>query len=496
MTNVNNFLNSYKEILYLIFLSLIFALTVQSFELFKGNANYLIYAIKEFDDNKLQYDWIANQAHHLPLFTYFNNLLIKIFSKKVIYVVHYILLGMTSFFLFLISKNLYPEIKKKNLKVIWFSFFIFLFHEKSFFSGVAGQTSIDAGYQPASFAILFFISIYFFIIEKNFLSVVFVCLSASFHPTYVLHSGFLILGILGSYLIQKKYRNCLKIFLVYFILILPITLYIIFNFLMIDENLSLLGKKILLDRIPHHANINSWATYKDIFFLCLYFYSLFLIKNNRRFFIFFSIFGFFPILLSVFQYFINIDSLALSFPWRSSVFIAPISSIIILSYFLKKIQLEKLKLRILSFLLIISVSSFFFIKSHYIKDLNKEFKYKLVLTNEIKKNFDLIDRILTPTDLDYIRMNSGLPVFINWKHHTFRYDQLIEWRERVDLADNFYESKSFTEQLINLQKIQKIDEVSHILIRRNDLDIKCKDFINHDIFSLVSVSDCYKIKVN
>ena len=104
--------------------------------------------------------------------------------------------------------------------------------------------------------------------------------------------------------------------------------------------------------------------------------------------------------------------------------------------------------------MIISISSFFFIKSHYIKDLIKEFKYKLVLTNEIKKNFDLIDRILTPTDLDYIRMNSGLPVFINWKHHAFRYDQLIEWRKRVDLADNFYQSKSFTEQLINLQKFK------------------------------------------
>ena len=100
MSNVNNFLNSYKEIIYLIFLSFIFAITVQSFELFKGNANYLIYAIKEFDDNKLQNDWIANQAHHLPLFTHFNNILIKIFSKKVIYVVHYILLGMTSFFYF------------------------------------------------------------------------------------------------------------------------------------------------------------------------------------------------------------------------------------------------------------------------------------------------------------------------------------------------------------------------------------------------------------
>ena len=118
------------------------------------------------------------------------------------------------------------------------------------------------------------------------------------------------------------------------------------------------------------------------------------------------------------------------------------------------------------------------------------------MTNEIKKNFDLIDRILTPTDLDYIRMNSGLPVFINWKHHAFRYDQLIEWRKRVDLADNFYQSENFTDQLVNLQKIQKTEEVSHILIRKNDLDKKCKDFINHDIFSLVSVSDCYKSKVN
>ena len=36
--------------------------------------------IKQFDDNKLQNDWIANQAHHLPLFTHFNNILIKIFS--------------------------------------------------------------------------------------------------------------------------------------------------------------------------------------------------------------------------------------------------------------------------------------------------------------------------------------------------------------------------------------------------------------------------------
>ena len=54
------FFNSHEKIIYLIFLSFIFAMTVQQFELFKGNANHFIHSIKEFDENKLQNDLIAN----------------------------------------------------------------------------------------------------------------------------------------------------------------------------------------------------------------------------------------------------------------------------------------------------------------------------------------------------------------------------------------------------------------------------------------------------
>ena len=485
-----------NEIIFIIFLSAIFASTTQVFELFKGNANYLVYSIKDFDFNKLQNDWIANQPNHIPLFTYFNNLLIKFFSKDIIYLIHYLLLGITALYLYLISRNLFPKISQKNLIVIWFAIFTFIFHEKSFFSGVAGQTLIDQGYQPSSFAVFFFLGIYFFLIEKIFLSVLFICLGASFHPTYVLHSGFVILGILSAYFWLKKYQNCFKIIIYYSILILPITLFIIINFLLIDKSFTLLGQKILLNRIPHHANIHYWATYKDLFFLIIYFYSLYLIKDKKRFFIFFSIFGLCPIVLSFIQYFININSLALAFPWRSSVFIGPLSSIIIFSFFLEKIKFEKFKPEAFSFFLFIFISGFFFIKSHYIKDLNNEFRKNLILTEEIKNNFNLIERILIPTNLDYVRMNSGIPIFVDWKLHAFRYDQLIEWKKRVDLADDFYKSKSFSDQLVNLQKIKKIENISHILIKRNVLDIKCKDLINHKVFSLVNVNDCYENRVN
>ena len=103
---------------------------------------------------------------------------------------------------------------------------------------------------------------------------------------------------------------------------------------------------------------------------------------------------------------------------------------------------------------------------------------------------------MIPSDLDFIRMNTGLPVFIDWKHHAFRYDQLIEWRLRIDLADNFYKSKTFKEQILNLNKIRKIDKISHILIKKDDLKIECKSLITHKIFALVNANKCFVDGIN
>ncbi|MDC2985418.1 hypothetical protein OAY24_01760 [Candidatus Pelagibacter sp.] len=482
---------SNNDLLIYIFLSFLFVLTIQIFDPFRGNAAHLIHSIKFFETNKLENDWIANQAHHLPVFVQFNYFLIKFSSSKIIYFIHGILLALCALYLFLISKSLFPKLEIQNLSIIWFALFTILFHENSFFSGVAGQSVIDVGYQPASFGILFFIGIYYFLIKRYFLCILFICLSASFHPTYILHSGFLVLSILTYFILSKNYQNFLKILILYSILILPITLFILINFLTIDENFISLGQEILLDRIPHHANIRYWLSYKDLFFLITYFYALYIIRNNKRFFIFFLIFGTCPILLSLIQYFYNINSLALAFPWRSSVFITPISSVIILSSWIEKIKSDENRLKIVSFSLLLLVSSFFFIKSNFIKDLNGEFSKKLVLPKEIKKNFNSIERILIPTNLDYIRMYTGLPIFIDWKHHAFRFDQLIEWRQRMDLANKFYSSKNIRTQSKSLEEIQKIEDISHILIRRDKLKIECDDLINHEKFILVSVKDCF-----
>ena len=486
-----NFLKSNSKILIFILLSFLFALTIQQFTLYKGNAAHLIHSIKYFDDNKLQYDWIANQSHHLPLFVNFHYYLIKIFSNKIIHLIHFILLLMTPLFIFLICKNLFLKLKDHNYYLIWFASFVFIYHENSFFSGVAGQRVIDAGFQPASFAVLFFIGIYCYLIKKELLSIFFICLAASFHPTYIIHSGFFASGILFFNLIKQDYKNFVKVLVSYTVLILPITLFIIFNFLNIDKQIIIEGQAILLDRVKHHADIHHWLTGKDFISVFLFLTALYFVRKYNRFFIFFIIFGLCSIFITIIQFFLNNHSIALAFPWRTSVFIIPISSMIIVSHLISKINFRVTKINSYILIFTLSVITFFYIKSHYIKNLNHKFNKDLILVNKIKNYYNSIDRLLIPSNLDYIRMNSGLPIFVDWKHHAFRYDEIIEWKKRISMADHFYSQTSYDNQIIHLKKIETLENISHVLLEKSKLDDKCYNLIKDDIFALVSVKQCY-----
>ena len=480
-----------KNIFLYIILSIAFVITVQQFPFFKGNSLHLIHAIKNMEFNKLQYDWIANQTNHLPLFTYFNYFLIKYFSVNILYLIHFILLTTCPLFLFLICKDEFSDLKNNYLAIIWFSFFILVYHENSFFSGVAGQDIINEGYQPASFGVLFYIGIYLFLVQKELLAVLFICLAASFHPTYVLHSGFLFAGIFSYFFFKKEYKKMFKISILYSILILPITIYVVQNFLLLEKEIILEGQIIFLDRIPHHALIDNWFSYKDVFSILLYFASLILMNKKNRLFIPFFIFGFLSLSLSLLQFFLESKSLALAFPWRSSVFLIPLSSMIIISFLLKKFFINRPNTKIVGVLLFSIITIFYFTKNHFIKDLNKDFHIKLELTKKINKKYDSIERILIPVNLSYIRMNTGLPIFVDWKHIAFKYDEIIDWKERMDLAENFYASNDFNEQKLNLIKIIEIEKISHILIKKNNMNSDCKNLINDDIYALINVQECY-----
>ena len=126
-----------------------------------------------------------------------------------------------------------------------------------------------------------------------------------------------------------------------------------------------------------------------------------------------------------------------------------------------------------------------------LKNLNLDFSEKLKLTDSIKNQSNSIERILTPTNLNYVRMYSGLPIFVDWKHHAFKYDEIIKWKQRISLSNDFYSQTSHDNQVIQLKKIEKLENISHILLIKSKLDYRCNNLIDDDIFALISVKQCY-----
>ena len=266
------------------------------------------------------------------------------------------------------------------------------------------------------------------------------------------------------------------------------------NFIIFDQSINTEAQKILVEnRIPHHANIFSWLSIKDLRPLILISISLYLVKNFKEIFIpLLSVF-LLSISLSIIQYIINNYWLALLFPWRSFVFLVPISSLIIIS-FVKNLDGGRFpKLIFIYPLFIIAVFLNFFIDSkiNLSKD-NLAFKKNSEIYNYLKSNKNDIKKLLVPLDLLDIRLNTGIPIFVDWKHHAFKNDEIIHWYKRVKLNESFYNSNNDKNMLLILKEIKKIDEISHVIFRKSN---KTNDFRMCEKFGVFNDYIIYNLKL-
>ena len=88
-------------------------------------------------------------------------------------------------------------------------------------------------------------------------------------------------------------------------------------------------------------------------------------------------------------------------------------------------------------------------------------------------------------------MNVGIPIFIDWKHVPFKYDEIILWNERIELTNDFYDNQNLIDKIRTLKKIQEIEKISHILIDKKKINIDCKNFIDDKRYLLLRVDDCF-----
>ena len=106
------------------------------------------------------------------------------------------------------------------------------------------------------------------------------------------------------------------------------------------------------------------------------------------------------------------------------------------------------------------------------------------LKSSLEKNSKIL--IICSSNSEIEDVYDELLGFLNEKKIVRFYDREILPYDHFSTPDDVIK-KRFNE-------IQKIENISHILITKDKLKIECDDLINHEVFVLVNAKDCYENK--
>jgi hypothetical protein len=280
------------------------------------------------------------------------------------------------------------------------------------------------------------------------------------------------------------------------LVVAPILIYVYVNFGNTPPETTARAQDILVNfRIPHHALINWWWDATAVVKILLVAAALFLIRKKRLFLVMLLL-TLAAAGLTLLQVFLKSNMLALLFPWRISIILVPLATAILLAD-LVSASFKHLRLfRQRRFQNFLAASSLLLIAA-------------VVLVGGIRFSLDLqrkasaVERpleayvashhasgqvYLTPIKLQDFRLETGSPVYIEFKSIPYQDANVLEWYRRIQLADRFYKNGDC--KLLNEMATQS--GVTHIVMENGEPGQNCPNLLpiykdaNYSLYSLQS----------
>lgn len=459
--------NRIKQIALFLVWTAAFSVSFTQWPLFSENQNtkFLI-GMAAADYGVLADDWLANTADPLPLFSFLVYLVTKFLHPNIFYLIHASLLGLYLYSLFGIADHLFETGKTAAGKIL-FGAFVIAFHSSllppfsnGLFgtslgwivqSGVANQYLLNPVLQPSTFGVLLFFSVYLYLSGRFYWAATVAAVAAAFHSTYLPSAAILTLAY-----ILIRWRNNRSIIgspigigVAALLMVLPILAY---NYTLLGptspEAWALAQDTIVNFRIPHHSVPNIWIDNTSYAKLGIALIALILIVRNRLFWVMLLALGT-AISLTIAQMWLDYDTLAFIAPWRISVFLVPLSTAIIGAFVISLLfnHLPENRFAVVSglknvaivlaiiWLGLMSVTGARAMQQSHEARRNSEFS-QLWHYGMASRAPD--QTYLVPTYMADFRLATGVPVVVTFKSHPYLDIEVIEWRDRLDAVNNFY----------------------------------------------------------
>jgi hypothetical protein len=253
------------------------------------------------------------------------------------------------------------------------------------------------------------------------------------------------------------------------------------------------ARRILVDfRIPHHVRPEVWfdgAAMVKLFILAAAIW----VARKSRLAVLLIVPAIVGLTLSLIYVITRNDFLGLLFPWRISVFLVPISSVILVdqlvrswqaSSWMKSIKIQRWSLVLAGALAVLALLVGI---TRQVLDFQRQVAApEQELFTFIKDHLQEGQVILTPVKMQEFRLATGSPVFVDFKSIPYRDLDVLEWYRRIKVADAFYKNPDCT----SLASLLDTEEITQIVVPAGKLVNGC-DFLTqvyhgsaYEIFSV------------
>ncbi|MGC9528483.1 MAG: DUF6798 domain-containing protein [Limnospira sp.] len=433
----------------------------------------------------LQNDWQANTLNPLPVFTALVEFTVSHLHPAFFYVYYLILFGIYAYSLIGIASIIF-KIDTPLEKSVYFLFFIavhcleidifeFETHVHLHY-GLAEQYILGPYFQTSNFGVFILLSIYLFLRGYHFGSILPLAIAATVHPAYLPSVALITLGYMAAIYRQKK-----RLFLILYlgivsaVSILPVTLYMAIAFRPTSPEMAELARSLIVNRIPHHSFPELWlnsVAWVQILGVVLGIYAV------RKYPLFWVMFVPFSVasISTLLQVFSQNKTLAFMTPWRVSAWLVPLSTALILARFISAtfIQYQNFFLRFknLTYWVTLTAISIFVVVGvqAQIKELKREPDYvpmmEFVRRHRKPDHLYLIPHI--SGNFVSFRLQTGVPIFVNYKTHPYKDKDVVEWHDRMMMSQRFYAPEFRENRCQALRELAGTHSITHVITELGD----------------------------
>ena len=417
-------------------------------------------------------DWMAGTRDPLPVFSGIIQGFYGLDLQWLIDPALVLLWLVYAYSLVAIARRHFPVLEGRASRFLFAALFI-LFNSNllSMDEALAKQYIVAENYfEPCVFGAFLLLGIERYLAGRLLIAAACFSLAAAVHPTYI-PAGAVLVGVTGLLHLVHK-RDPVRPLLAGGLFVLavgPLVYRHVQLFAASSPEIWEQANHILSNiRIPHHTKVDRFLGVGAVLQLLLMGLSLYFVRATRLFWVMLALYV--PILGSLLWVAAAPnDWLSFTTPWRLSVVLQPIAATIllaVLSLWLAQRfrQQETAILRTAYGLLAVAVVAGAMQQVKFLNDYHQS--PAMAAMRLAARDAGPGQVYLVPPrsrDFHAFRLETGLPIYINWKTHPYYDREILEWYRRYRLAEGFYDIDDDGERCRVADWLHRGEGVSHVV---------------------------------